>query len=101
MISYLYSTFVPFIIFLFLVVAFSFLLREVPFLFAYFHFYLFFAVRGLHCCVGFSLVVARLCHSVVVVCGPLTEGAFLIVGHGVYACGFCSWWPAGFRARAQ
>ena len=36
---------------------------------------------GLHCCVGFSLVVASVCHSVVVVCGPLTEGAFLIVGH--------------------
>ena len=39
------------------------------------------AVLGLHCCVGFSLVVASVCHSVDVVCGPLTEGAFLIVGH--------------------
>ena len=76
-------------------------MQENFFVLRFIYLFFFLAVLGLHCCVGFSLVVARLCHSVVVVCGPLTEGAFLIVGHGVYACGFCSWWPAGFRARAQ
>ena len=60
--------------------AFSFLLREVPFVFVYFPFYLFFAVRGLHCCVGFSLVAASGGYSVAVR-GLLTVVASLIVEH--------------------
>ena len=69
--------------FWFLVVAFSFLLREVPFLFAYFHFYLFFAVRGLHCCVGFSLVAASGGYSLVVLHGLLIVVASLVGEHGL------------------
>ena len=32
-------------------------------------FYLFLAMLGLHCCAGFSLVVARMSYSLEVVCG--------------------------------
>ena len=43
---------------------------------------LFLAVLGLCCCVGFSLVVASWCYSLVVVCRLLIAVASLAVEHG-------------------
>ena len=48
--------------------------------------YLFLALRGLHCCVGFSLVVASGIYSLVVVLGLLIAAASLFAE----ACDFSS-----------
>ena len=42
---------------------------------------LFFAVLGLHCCTGFSLVMASGGYSPVVVCRPLISVASLVSEH--------------------
>ena len=44
--------------------------------------YLFLALMGLCCCVGFSLVVARGSYPLAMVCGPLTAVPSLVVEHG-------------------
>ena len=45
--------------------------------------YLFLALLGLCCCVGFSLVVASGGHSLVAVCGFLIVGPSLVSEHGL------------------
>ena len=80
---YLYWRAFLFVIFLFLVVTLSFLLREVPFMFVYFPFYLLLAVLCLHCCVGFSLVAASGGYSLVVLHGLLIVVASLVGEHGL------------------
>ena len=45
--------------------------------------YLFLAVLGLHCCVGFSLVAARGDYSLVAVCGVLISVVLLFAEHGL------------------
>ena len=52
-------------------------------MFVYFPFYLLFAVRGLHCCVGFSLVAASGGYSLVVLHGLLIVVASLVGEHGL------------------
>ena len=46
-----------------------------------FFIHLFLAVLGLCCCVGFSLVVASWCYSLVVVCRLLIAVASLVAEH--------------------
>ena len=45
--------------------------------------YVFLAVLGLHCCEGFSVVVASGGYFLVVVCGLLIEVASLVAEHGL------------------
>ena len=49
--------------------------------------YLFLAVLGLRCCMGFSLVAASRGYSLVTVCGLLIVVAFLVVEHTLSAHG--------------
>ena len=49
--------------------------------FLYNFIYLFLAVLGLHCCSGFSLVVASRAYSLVAVHGLLTAVASLVAEH--------------------
>ena len=46
---------------------------------------LFLAVLGLHCCTGFSLVVARGGYSLMAMHGLLISVASLVAGHGIYS----------------
>ena len=46
-----------------------------------FIYFFFLAVLGLHCCMGFSLVVASGGYSLVAVHGLITAVAFLVVEH--------------------
>ena len=46
-------------------------------------FYLFLIMLGLHCCVGFSLVVVTGGYSLVAVRGLLVELASLVAEHGL------------------
>ena len=52
----------------------------------YKYFFLFLAVLGLHCCSGFSLVVASRGYSLVAVLGLLIVVASLITEHGCRVC---------------
>ena len=46
---------------------------------------LFLAVLGVHCCTGFSLVVARGGYSLMAMHGLLISVASLVAGHGIYS----------------
>ena len=48
-----------------------------------FKFYLFLAVLGLHCCMGFYLITVHRGYSLIVVLWLLTAVASLIVEHGL------------------
>ena len=61
--------------------AFSFLLREVPFVFVYFPFYLFFLALSLHCICGLSPVAASGGYSLAVVHRLLIAVASLVENH--------------------
>ena len=53
--------------------------------------YLFWSVLGLHCCTGFTLVVASRCYSLLAVCMLLIEMASLVMEHRLLGCtGFSS-----------
>ena len=63
--------------------------------------YLFLAVLGLRCCMGFSLVAASRGYSLVTVRGLLIVAAFLVVEHtlwGTWASVLQLW---GSRVQAQ
>ena len=53
--------------------------------------YLFWSVLDLHCCTGFTLVVASRCYSLLAVCMLLIEMASLVMEHRLLGCtGFSS-----------
>ena len=66
--------------------------------------YLFLAVLGLRCSVGFSLAVARGGSSLVVVRGLLTAVAALVAGsglQGVWASVVCTPWALGHSLSSR
>ena len=69
--------------------------KEVYLTFKILFIYLFLAVLGLCCWVGFSLAVASGACSLIAVYGLLTEVASLTVEHGSRACGFQWLWHLG------
>ena len=64
-------------------------------------YFIFLALLGLHCCVGFSLVAVIIGSSLVPVRELLIAGASLVAGTGFRVCGLQQLWLPGSGAQPQ